>query len=138
MIEAPTDFITAAKANGVQPRIMRRWLHRPEAIAFLRRERARFRASICAANEAVLAEIRDKGENAMARVRAVQVLEGIEDSQVAKPSNAPAPGVTVRIVNVVQSPAQPPTIDITPTPPSREPLPAPAELDPEPIFTVDR
>jgi hypothetical protein len=138
MIHEAVDFITAAKANGLRPDTLRRHLHRPEVVGFIRRERAAFGLAICAANEAVLAEIRDKGENAMARVRAVQVLEGIEDGQVAKQSNAPAPGVTVRIVNVVAPDTQATTIDVTPA--RAAPLPAPelAEPDADPIFTIDR
>lgn len=132
MIHEATDFITAAKANGLKPDTMRRWLHRPEVVSLIRRERAAFRLAVCSANEAVLAEIRDKGENAMARVRAVQVLEGIEDGQVVKQPSA-APGVTVRIVNVI-APSEPavPVIDVVPR---RAPLPAPIERD-DPIFKI--
>jgi hypothetical protein len=135
MIHEATDFITAAKANGLKPDTMRRWLHRPEVISLIRRERAAFRLAICSANEHVLAQIRDQRDgNQMARVRAVQVLEGIEDSSQVKPSSAPAPGVTVRIVNVVAPDAQATTIDVTP----RAPQPAPAEPEPEidPIFQI--
>jgi hypothetical protein len=134
MIHEATDFITAAKANGLKPDTMRRWLHRPEVIALIRRERAAFRLAICAANESVLAQIRDKRDgNQMARVRAVQVLEGIEDSTV-KSSNAPSPGVTVRIVNVVAPSAQSPIVDITPD--RAPPLPQPIEPDVDPIFRL--
>lgn len=135
MIHEAVDFITAAKANGIKPDTMRRWLHRPEVVSLIRRERAAFRMALCAANEAVLAQIRDKGENAMARVRAVQVLEGIEDSEIAKPGNgAQTPGITIRVVNVVQDqPAR--TIDATPAHVEPEPLPA---LPVDPIFRVDR
>jgi hypothetical protein len=115
MIETGADFISAAKANGLQPQTMRRWLGRAECINFLRKERARFRATVCAQNEAVLAEIRDDREgNQMARVHAVRALEQLADSEVAKPSSAPSPGVTIRIIN--QQPQQAP-IDVTPMPP---------------------
>jgi hypothetical protein len=95
-------------------RILRRHLHRPETIAFLRRERSRFRQAICASNEYHLAKVRS-GENAMASVRACLALEQIEDGQVTKPTNTSLPGVTVRIVNVVQSPpAEQPIVDVAP------------------------
>src|SRR5215472_9861307 len=94
MVETGADFINAAKSNGLQPQTMRRWLGRAECIAFLGKERTRFRAAVCAQNEYVLAQIRDDSAgNQMARVRAVQCLERLEDSEVAKPSSAPSPGV---------------------------------------------
>src|SRR5262249_4618319 len=90
-----------------------RWLGRAEAINYLRKERARFRATVCAQNEFVLAEIRDDRDgNQMARVHAVRALEQLADTEVARPSNAPSPGVTIRIIN--QAP-QPAPIDVTPT-----------------------
>jgi hypothetical protein len=113
MVEQGLDFVTAGQQHGVTPRRMREWLGRSETIAFLRKERARFRQSACAANEAFLVAIR-AGENSMAAVNAIKVLEQIADTEVAKPSNAPSPGVTIRIIN--QQP-QPAPIDVTPTPP---------------------
>jgi hypothetical protein len=129
MIEQGVDFIGAAKANGLKPDTMRRWLHRPEVISFIRRERARYRASICASNEHVLAQIRDEGANAMARVRAVQVLEGVEGSQVAK-SASEVPNMTIRIINQTVPSVSPPTIDVTSSKPSPSAEPS------EPIFRV--
>jgi hypothetical protein len=58
MIHEGCDLVVAAQASGLRPDTMRRWLHRPELVGFLRRERAAFRQAICAGNEAVLAEIR--------------------------------------------------------------------------------
>src|SRR6516162_691139 len=73
MIEEGLDFISAAKAYGLKPDSMRRHLNTPQVVAFIRKERARFRASVCSANEYTLQEIRDDREgNQMARVRAVQ------------------------------------------------------------------
>jgi hypothetical protein len=109
MIEEAVDFVTAAKASGLRPDTMRRWLHRPEVLSFLRRERAAFRQAVCSANERVLAQIRDDREgNQMARVHAIKTLEQLEDDAVAKPANLPAPGIVIRIVN------QPP-IDVSPS-----------------------
>ena len=59
MVERGDDFVSAGKRHNVTAQMMRRWLGRAECISFLRRERARFRATICAQNESVLAQIRD-------------------------------------------------------------------------------
>ena len=91
-VHEAVDFIAAAKANGLRPDTLRRWLHDPAVVGLIRRERAAFRLAICSANERVLADIRDKGENAMARVRAVQVLEGIELHIRSRPMMRSKPG----------------------------------------------
>jgi hypothetical protein len=117
MIEGGIDFISAAKQHGVQPQTMRRWLGRAECISYLRKRRAQFRATICAQNEAVLAQIRDTSDgNQMARVAAIKTLEQLEDTATSKPSNAPTPGVTIKIIH--QAP-QPAPIDVTPPPAPR-------------------
>jgi hypothetical protein len=109
MVETGADFISAAKSNGLQPQTMRRWLGRAECIAFLRKERARFRATICAQNEYVLADIRDHALNSMSRVHAIRTLEQLADSEVARPSNAPdARGVCIRILKITTSAPEPP------------------------------
>jgi hypothetical protein len=113
MVETGADFISAAKSNGLQPQTMRRWLSRTECISFLRRERARFRATVCAQNEAILAQIRDDSDNQMARVHAIKTLEQLdEEGSMRRSTDLPTPGVTIRIVNVAPQP--PPIIDITP------------------------
>jgi hypothetical protein len=115
MVETGIDFISAAKQHGVQPQAMRRWLGRAECISFLRKARARFRATVCAQNEAILAQIRDDREgNQMARVAAIKTLEGLEESELAKPSNSLSPGITIKIIH---PPPQPAPIDVTPKPP---------------------
>jgi hypothetical protein len=58
-----------------------------------------------------LCDLRDQDENKNAAVAAAKALEQISDIEVARPSNAPSPGVTIRIIN--QAPAP---IDITPRP----------------------
>jgi hypothetical protein len=115
MIETGADFISAAKSNGLQPQTMRRWLGRAECISFLRKERARFRATVCAQNESVLQSIRDDRDgNQMARVHAIKTLEQLdEEGSMRRSTDLPTPGVTIRIVNVA---AQPAPIDITPRP----------------------
>jgi hypothetical protein len=82
----------------------------PSRSAASRKERSRFRQSVCAQNEFVLAEIRDDSDgNQMARVHAVRALEQLADNEVVRPSNAPSPGITL----VIHQPAPAP-IDITP------------------------
>ena len=115
MVETGADFISAAKSNGLQPQTMRRWLGRAECISFLRKERARFRATVCAQNEYVLADIRDHALNSMSRVHAIRTLEQLADSEVAKPSNATTPGIVLKVIHVDQAP-QPAPIDVTPRP----------------------
>ena len=114
MVEEGLDFVSAGKQHGVTAQMMRRWLDRAEAIAFLRQARSRFRQSACAANEAYLVAIRS-GDNSAAAVHAIRTLEQLADNELARPSNVPdARGVTIRIVNVAPQPA---LIDITPRPP---------------------
>jgi hypothetical protein len=96
MVEEGEDFVSAGKRHGVTAQMMRRWLGRSEAISFLRETRKRFRQCACAANESYLVAIRS-GDNSMAAVRAIQVLEQISDSEIARPSSAPSPGVTIVI-----------------------------------------
>jgi hypothetical protein len=114
MVELGIDFVAAGKQHGVTAQMMRRWLGRAEAISFLRQERSRFRQSVCAANEAYLVAIRS-GDNAMAAVRSIQVLEGLdEQGSMRRAGSEQTPGIVLKIVNVTQ-PA--PIVDITPRPP---------------------
>src|SRR6516164_138398 len=103
MIEFGDDFISAGKRHGVKPQGMRRWLGRAECISFLRRERARFRATINAQNDAVLAQIRDARDgNQMARVHAIKTLEQLDDdASLRRASDVPSPGISIRVINVV-------------------------------------
>jgi hypothetical protein len=89
---------------------MRRHLNTPQVVAFIRKQRSAFRAAVCSGNEFVLQEIRDNAENAMARVRAVQVLEGLdEEASLRRPGEVTAPGITIVIREA--------PIDITPKAP---------------------
>ena len=105
MIHEGTDFVAAAQANGLRPDTMRRWLHRPELVSLIRRERAAFRQAICAGNERALMQIRDEpGGNAMAKVNSIKCLEDMnEESSLRRVSDVPGPGVTIRILNVSSS-----------------------------------
>jgi hypothetical protein len=106
----PLDFVAAAKLAGVQPPLMRKWLDRPAAIQFIRRERAVFRRFLCSANELALANIRDRGQNDAARVRSVLALEQIDAvSVIQNRGQAQTPGVVIQII-------QPPAPAIEPKP----------------------
>jgi len=111
MVELGDDFISAGKRHGVKAQQMRRWFGRAECISFLRKERARFRATVCAQIEAVLASIRDDRDgNQVARVNAIKVLEQL-DVEPGRAADLPSPGIVLKIVNVVPQPAP---IDVTP------------------------
>jgi hypothetical protein len=110
MVEEGLDFVAAGKRHDVTARRMREWLGRAEAISFLRKTRAQFRAAACAANEAFLVAIR-AGDNSAAAVHAIRTLEQLADNEVARPHNAPTPGIQIVIRH---APAEPPMRDITP------------------------
>jgi len=116
MIHRGIDFVEAARANGIKPDTLRRHLHRIETIGFIRRERQVLRTALCSSNEHYLALIRNSSENAMARTKAIALLEAIDDEARARPARSgevPSPGVTIRILNVTPQPA---SIDVTPAP----------------------
>jgi hypothetical protein len=111
MIHQGIDFVAAARANGIKPDTLRRHLSRGETLAYIRRERAAFRQSLCAANEYYLASIRNNSENEMARTKAISLLEQIDDHAIDRPSRDVSPGITLRIVSVAPS-ASP--LEVTP------------------------
>jgi hypothetical protein len=107
MIHQGIDFVAAAKAHDLKPDTLRRRLHQIEVIAFIRRERAAFRAALCSANEFYLAEIRANSANAMAQTKAISILEQIDDEARARPARSgevASPGVCIRILNVTTAP----------------------------------
>ena len=112
MVELGEDFIAAGKRHSVKAQVMRRWLGRAECISFLRRERSRFRQSACAQNEAYLVAIR-AGDNSMAAVRAIQVLEQLDETPAHRAGDiGNSRGI---VLNIIAAPSQPaPVVDITP------------------------
>ena len=113
MIYEGCDLVVAARASGLRPDTMRRWLHRPELVGFLRRERAAYRQAICSGNEHALKSIRDEpGGNAVAKVNSIKCLEDMnEEGSLRRSSDVPSAGVTIRILNIAPQPAP---IDVTP------------------------
>jgi hypothetical protein len=113
----PLDMIEAAKAAGMKPDVLRRWLDRANVRAYLMAERRTFRAAICAGNEGALQRIRDKSANGMAVVASVRALEQLDEETNARPLDPKAqPGITIRIVHL---PATTPPAPIDRTPPPR-------------------
>jgi hypothetical protein len=111
----PIDFISAAKAVGMQPQTLRRYLHRPQVIALLRAERRAFREAVLAGNELALQRVRDGDQhsNPMARVAAARALEQLGDVDHDRPvGTSSTPGVTIRLIAQAAPPA--PMIDVSP------------------------
>ena len=123
----PLNFVDAARAAGVKPDVMRRWLDRPEVHSLLRAERKAFRATLCAGNEGALRRVRDTAANPMAVVASVRALDQMQAEEEGRaPPGAAAPGVTI---NIVTERATPVTID------GRAHIPVPfraAEPEPDP------
>jgi hypothetical protein len=115
MVEEGEDFISAGKRHGVTAQMMRRWLGRAEAISFLRATRSRFRLSACAQNEATLVQIRDARDgNQMARCKAVQILEQLDETPMHRPGElSTSRGI---VLNIISAPQPAPIVDITPEP----------------------
>lgn len=109
MIYEGCDLVVAAEASGLRVDTLRRWLHRPELVSLIRRERAAFRQAICSGNELALKKVRDGSPNAMAVFRALDQLQGDDGGR----ADGVSPGITLRIIAAPQ-PAQP--IDVTPKP----------------------
>jgi hypothetical protein len=126
----PLPMIDACVVAGIKPYVLRRYLDRPGVIAFLRAERRKYRESVCASNEGALKKVRDGSKNGMCVVAACRQLDAMQADESGRAGNAVSPGVTVRIVNVIQQNADVgKTIDVTPP---RRAVPLPA--DDEPIF----
>jgi hypothetical protein len=116
MIHEKVDFVTAAKANGLAPDTMRRWLNRGELVAFIRREAAAFLQGICSGNARALQEIRDApGGNAVAKVNSIKQLEDMNERVSTQPGERLTPGIVIRVLNVNSAPAAPSSfVDVTP------------------------
>jgi hypothetical protein len=63
-----------------------------------------------------LVELRDQDLNRNAAVAAAKTLEAVSDEQQTRSVGAQTPGVTIRIVNVVQPQPAGRMIDVTPVP----------------------
>ncbi len=115
MVYEGTDLCTAAKKVGIRGDTLRRWLHRPELVGFLRRERRAYREALTANTEHVLQEIRSTSENFMARLGAARELERLADeTSMRHAADVVSPGVVIRVLNIVQDAKAGQVIDAMP------------------------
>lgn len=90
------EWDQAARDVGLTVRALRMALERGHVITYLREQKRAFRSAISAANPLALKDVRDNSANGLARVRAVQVLEGDEVPAPVGGRHV-APGVVVQI-----------------------------------------
>jgi hypothetical protein len=102
MVWEGLEYDQAARTYNFHVRSMRRSLQSPHVLAYLRHEREVLRASLAPRNIHRLREIRD-AENNMPAVNAIKLLEQIGDEQPRYGATNAMPGVTVRIINVVNA-----------------------------------
>jgi hypothetical protein len=106
-------------------------LEKPEVAAYWRKTTDVLRTGERAANLHALIKVRDQPEkNANASVKAVQVLEQLEESSAARPPGQVTPGLVIQIVNV---PPKPVASEFIPAP-FVQPEPERIEEPAEPIF----
>jgi hypothetical protein len=130
----PVDFIAAAKLVSMRPNILRKWLHKPAVVQFIRRERAAFRVSICAANEYALRRVRDTSENGMAVISAARRLDDLHDREVVQSRGTQqTPGI---VINILQRAPPAPIIEARPAAAAIEHTPR--VDDGEPVFDSSR
>jgi hypothetical protein len=93
------DLAEAAKVGGITTERLRDDLNRPHVRKYLRDQRRTQIESVCVRNPIVLAEIRDRGRNEMARVAAIKASEALRQSAIeengAGASTRPAPGLVI-------------------------------------------
>lgn len=105
MVWEGAELVDACRAVEFSPSAMRKALCRPHVLAYVNKERQVLRASIAPKNIHRLREIRD-ADNNMPAVNAIKVLEQLGEDQSAREAGVSAsPGVTIRIVNIVQQSA---------------------------------
>jgi hypothetical protein len=104
MVWEGLEWDAAAQSVEYAKQSMRKSLQRSEVLAYLRHEREVLRASIAPRNIHRLREIRD-ADNNMPAVNAIKVLEQLGDEQQSRGGSgaSASPGVTIRVVNVIQS-----------------------------------
>lgn len=117
----PVDWNDAARAMNISARSMRKSLERQAVRAYLREQKQVVRATISAKSLWRLDELAAQRSNMNAAVNAIRVIDEGEATAPTGGGNQ-TPGVTIRIVNVIQPP------------PAR--LPVPIDLDP-PSLTIE-
>jgi hypothetical protein len=106
----------AAKAAGMTPHGLREALKKAHVRAYWNRGLQVLRESERARNILALADVRDKSENAMARVASVKALEQLVDADDGSRGSEASvtPGLTIVIRHVLPEPPVREVIDITP------------------------
>jgi hypothetical protein len=95
MIYEALPWEQAAVKAGVPARSMRRALHRPYVLKYLRDERQVLLAAISTATPMRLAQLRDQDENRNAAVNAARTLEGLDADMPMRAGQASAPGFVI-------------------------------------------
>jgi hypothetical protein len=95
MIYEALPWEQAAVKAGVPARSMRRALHRPYVLKYLRDERQVLLAAISTATPLRLAQLRDQDENRNAAVNAARTLEGLDIDTPHRGGQASAPGFVI-------------------------------------------
>jgi hypothetical protein len=93
----------AAATAGLTTHALRCALAKPQVIAWMKAEREVLRAYVSAQNIHHAREMRNKSGNAMAKLGAMRFIEGIDEQHARGSGPSASPGVTIRVVTVVQS-----------------------------------
>jgi hypothetical protein len=125
------DLQAMAQHVGLSTYKLREYLKRPEVLRWLYHEKRAMLEAAAAGNPRALEEIRDKSDNAMARVAAAKAIESMlmtSTEETRGMAAKPSPGLVVVIEVAGQpdrivAPPMPPMIDVTP---EREALEPPA------------
>lgn len=127
----PLDFVEAGRLAGIKPDIARKWLDKPAVRSLIRSERQAFRLALCSGNEQTLQRLRDSSANSMVQLKAVQMLEQLQDEAVRRPQHqAIMPGFIIQVVNPPANVRSSPVVDVTPAPAPK--LEVNRDAEPEP------
>jgi hypothetical protein len=98
MNDPSIDLAKAAAAVGTPTYNLRRLLKLPHIAQWCRNERSAIITELCAGNMAAIRDIRDRGENQMARVAAVRQAEQLRQQDMVESgqlSGAALPGIQI-------------------------------------------
>lgn len=107
----PEEWDAAARAVDFSTAAMRKALGRPHVRAYLKAERYVLKAALSARNVRRLQDVAD-GPNQAARVRAIQVMEALDEHTGPGGPGGPvqrAPGVTIIVQSASPAPQLPPS-----------------------------
>lgn len=110
----PQDWQDAARAVNISARSMRKSLERAAVRQYLQSQKQVLRACLSAKSLARLDDLATQRSNMNAAVAAIRAIdEG--DPEAFRPPGRDVAGVTIKIINRVEAPAERPMINITPT-----------------------